>query len=103
MQVLHNPSKSDWKQILQRPYADNSAVLKTVDDILQTVKATGDIALKAYAKKFDGVVIDELQVSQNEIDAAANQLSIELKNAIGQAKKNIEIFHQKTDQRSRDY
>ena len=41
-----------------------------VADILADVKNNGDKALKAYAEKFDGVVLDELEVSKEEIDEA---------------------------------
>lgn len=95
MQVIINPGRADWKEILKRPYADNSGVLQTVEGILAGVKKSGDEALKAFAKKFDGAELQHLQVSEEEIEAASNQLSDELKAAITQAKNNIESFHQK--------
>lgn len=95
MQVISNPDRKEWKKILQRPYTDGSAVLKTVQTILGDVKERGDAALKEYAKKYDGVQLESFGVSANEISNAANELSNELKEAIQQAKKNIETFHQK--------
>ena len=45
MDSIINPDKKDWQKILQRPYADNTAVLQTVQDILNQVKLNGDEAL----------------------------------------------------------
>lgn len=93
MQILLHPERNDWTKLLERPYVDNSAVLQSVQHILAAVKEQGDTALFEFAKKFDGVFLERLQVSEAEIDAAASQLSEELKAAILQAKQNIETFH----------
>ncbi|HUC80035.1 MAG TPA: histidinol dehydrogenase [Flavisolibacter sp.] len=95
MQVITNPHRSNWKDILQRPYADNTSVLQAVEGILSGVKKSGDAALKSFAKKFDGVELPQLQVSEAEIKNAEAGLPQELKEAILQAKQNIEIFHAK--------
>lgn len=95
MQVIIHPDKRDWKEILQRPYVDNSAVLQTVKNILDDVKKNGDAALKQLIKKFDGAELEKLQVTDEEINKASAELSEELKDAIQQAKENIEAFHAK--------
>ncbi|NTS41105.1 histidinol dehydrogenase [Flavisolibacter sp. BT320] len=93
MQVIVNPGRKDWKALLQRPYADNTAVLQTVHEILADVKEKGDSAVRDFTQRFGNVVLDALQVSGEEISGAANELSNELKTAIQQAKQNIETFH----------
>jgi histidinol dehydrogenase len=95
MQVIINPDRKDWKRLLQRPYIDNSSILGVVQTILREVKEKGDEALFAYTKKFDKAELKQLQVTSTEIDKAADELTHELKNAIQQAKKNIEAFHSK--------
>ena len=95
MQVIINPDRKDWKEILQRPYIDNSAVVQSVQSILKEVKANGDEALRRFAKKFDGVELENFRVEEEEMAAAANELTPELKAAIQQAKANIETFHAK--------
>lgn len=95
MQVIINPDRKDWKTILQRPYADNAAILQSVQEILNEVKEGGDKAVKKLTQRFTGVVLDDFSVSEEEVNAAENKLSEELKAAIQQAKKNIEAFHQK--------
>lgn len=94
MQVIINPEKKTWSQILQRPYADNTAVLQSVQEILAEVKKRGDAAVRAFTQRFTGVELDGLQVSEEEMNRAAGQLSDELKTAIQQARQNIEAFHQ---------
>jgi histidinol dehydrogenase len=93
MQIIQNPDRKEWKRILQRPYFDNSAVLNSVQAILDEVKKNGDAALRQYAQKFDDVALNDLLVSEEEMIKAKECLSDELKNAIQQAKANIETFH----------
>jgi histidinol dehydrogenase len=66
---------------------------KTVKKILDKVKDKGDKAVRKYTKDFDGVKLKKLAVSKKEIKTAENLLSQELKDAIQQAKSNIEKFH----------
>jgi histidinol dehydrogenase len=94
MQVINNPSKNNWKQLLERPYVDNTSVLNTVREILNSVKKDGDAALKDLTKKFDGALLSELAVSEGEIADAEDMIPDELKTAIRQARDNISRFHQ---------
>lgn len=93
MQVILKPERKDWEALLQRPYADNGDIKNAVSVILDEVKKDGDEALRRFSKKWDGVDLDELRVTEQEIRAAACKLSTELKTAIQQAKDNIELFH----------
>jgi histidinol dehydrogenase len=95
MKVIDKLGRTEWKEILKRPYFDNSAVLNSVQSILSEVKNGGDKAIKELIKKFEGVEIDNFLVSEQEIREAINQLPAELKKAIQEASKNIEFFHQK--------
>ncbi|HEX2608157.1 MAG TPA: histidinol dehydrogenase [Flavisolibacter sp.] len=93
MQVFENPPKEQWNALLQRPYTDSSAVLDSVQLILNAVKEHGDEAIWSFTKKFDGVELKTFSVSETEIDEAEGQLSETLKQAILTAKENIETFH----------
>jgi histidinol dehydrogenase len=93
MQIIYNPDRKEWPKILQRPYIDNSAVLQSVQTIMNEVKQNGDKALRQFSKQFDRVAINDITVSEDEINSAEQVLSAELKAAIQQAKKNIEVFH----------
>jgi histidinol dehydrogenase len=93
MQIVKHPKKNEWAKLLQRPAIDSSSLEASVKNILHEVKASGDEALKRFATIFDKVNIDELQVTEDEIEKAAASVSNDLKQAIAVAKQNIEAFH----------
>ena len=64
-----------------------------VGDIIAEVRSRGDEALRDYARRFDGVELSDLRVSEAEIAEAAQLVSDELKQAIATAAANIERFH----------
>lgn len=87
------PKQEDWTAILQRPTFDLSDIEPIVNDVLQQIKTEGDDAIKRFTLKFDKVQVDDPEVKEEEIKAAANQLSEDLKAAIQTAKNNITAFH----------
>ena len=93
MQVIVQPERKEWDELLKRPYVDNRAVLESVQQILNAVRQHGDEALRSFIKKFDGADPDQLEVDAAEIENAGAALSPELKQSILQAEKNIERFH----------
>lgn len=95
MQIVKHPKKTDWAKLLQRPVLDSSSLEANVKNILFEVKSSGDEALKRFATIFDKVTIDDLKVSDAEIQQAIASVSNELKEAIAVAKRNIETFHSK--------
>jgi histidinol dehydrogenase len=89
-------ARTELNRISQRTHS--SAMLtqeETVRDILKTVQDDGDAALLDYTEKFDGhrFTLDQLRISGSELDAAYQQVSKELLDAIILARKNIEAFH----------
>jgi len=94
MKIVVQPHKKDWRSLLQRPYVDNKIALQKAEAILKAVQEEGDIALKRLGKELEGIELQELKVSKEEIDVAAEKLTPKLKAAIQQAKSNIERFHQ---------
>lgn len=91
--VFINPLKAEWKGILQRPTLDSRSLESTVEAILQDVAINGDEAIKRLAAKFDGIQLDNLKVTEEEIVEACALVSNELKGAIELAKNNITLFH----------
>ncbi len=91
--VIQYPDRKDWQEIIKRPVFENASLEKSVKKILEKVKAKGDKAVRKYTKEFDGVKLKKLTVIEKEIRAAENLLTDELKDAIQQAKSNIEKFH----------
>ncbi len=95
MQLVKYPPRAEWKELLMRPSAGETEVLATVKNIISQVKTSGDLALRAYAEKFDGFVPDQFAVSDEEIKNACLQVPDALKTAIGEAAQNITRFHEK--------
>ncbi|MBT8306426.1 MAG: histidinol dehydrogenase [Maribacter sp.] len=93
MKKVYKPKKEDWPQLLKRPTQTVSDIENTVNTIFAEVQDAGDAVLMKYTNKFDGVNLDDMLVSANEIREASSLVTSELKNAIALAKKNIEAFH----------
>ena len=93
MKILLNPSPEKWQKHLARPAMQTQKIKEIVKPIFEKVARNGDKALRKFAKEFDHVKLDSLLASQEEIQAAAAQLSPELIEAIALAKSNIEKFH----------
>ena len=64
-----------------------------VKDILAEVRAKGDKALLSYTKKLDGVELESLEVTRNEISDAYNSVDKALVAALKLAASRIEQFH----------
>jgi histidinol dehydrogenase len=92
----HSEAQTELRRISDRTHDDQIFHKEsTVREILQTVKRQGDKALLHYTEEFDGqsLTLEQLRVSGSELDAAYQQVSKELLDAIGLAKQNIEAFH----------
>lgn len=87
------PTKEQWGEITERPTQRNRDVEQSVSSIIEDVKRTGDAALFKLNRLIDGVYLDQLQVSEQEITEAAAQIATSLKEAIAAARSNIASFH----------
>ncbi len=95
MKIIRFPLKEDWKTLLERPAIENGSLQENVRAVMEEVKRNGDIAVKKFTHKFDGIALDDFLVSEKEISESASLLSSELKKAIQQAATNIQLFHEK--------
>ncbi|EMA4770398.1 histidinol dehydrogenase [Cronobacter sakazakii] len=87
-------SAQQQRELLMRPAISASeSITRTVADILDTVKARGDAALREYSAKFDKTDVAALKVTAEAIDAAAARLDDNVKQAMAVAVANIEKFH----------
>lgn len=93
IKIISYPQASMWHDLMKRAVADNSELHNVVSGIIAEVKQRGDDALLDYAKRFDGVELTSLKVSEAEIAEAEALVSDSLKDAINVAAKNIEAFH----------
>lgn len=99
MNKIYNPKRADWNDVLKRPTQTVADIEGLVNGIFEEVRSNGDGILKKYTEQFDKVVLENMLVSEAEIEAAKSLVSNDLKEAIKLAKSNIEVFHeaQKTD------
>jgi histidinol dehydrogenase len=96
-------AKAELQRICDRIHDDQVLHKEaTVREILQSVKRQGDRAVLHYTAEFDQVTLDpsELKVSGAELDAAYQQVSKELLDAIQLAHRQIEAFHRQRKPKS---
>ena len=93
MNLITNPDKSQWAELLKRPVMNTENLFDTVRAIIDRVKTEGDRAVLEYEEKFDKVALTALAVTEAEQAEAEALVGEELKKAIRLAKRNIETFH----------
>jgi histidinol dehydrogenase/sulfopropanediol 3-dehydrogenase len=76
------------------PAADDARVRDTVAKIMADVAARGDAALREYSKQFDGVELEQLRVSDEDIEAARQACDDELIEGAQFALERITAFAQ---------
>ncbi|AMC10184.1 histidinol dehydrogenase [Lutibacter profundi] len=93
MKKIIKPEKKEWSEILKRPTQSFESIEETVISIFSDIKRNGDDGVLRYSSIFDGVELTNFFVSKEEITAAENMISDDLKEAIKIAKQHIEKFH----------
>lgn len=93
MKTYINPTPSCWDAICQRAGAGDLSIEQRVKEIIQSVKEGGDKAILSLTQEIEGITLNSLRVSQEEISQACEQVSPEVKEAIEQAYANIHAFH----------
>ncbi|WP_028330628.1 histidinol dehydrogenase [Brachyspira alvinipulli] len=95
IKVINYKECKSLDDILLRSQFSYDDVNEKVKDILEDVKQNGDNALKKYAKMFDNAEIDNLEVTEKEIEEAYNRVDEKFKETLKLAYNNIEKFHKK--------
>lgn len=93
METFLYPKKEQWPALMARPTATYDALEPLVQEVFTAVKEEGDAAVKRYTQKFDGQTLDELNVSEGEINDALGRVPSDLKAAVQLAHQNITTFH----------
>ncbi|WP_330444490.1 histidinol dehydrogenase [Flavobacterium sp. C4GT6] len=93
VQTVLYPEKNTWEALCQRPQLPVTDLENLTRQIFDEISKKGDDAVKKYTDFFDGVIPDNLQLTEDEITKGAAKVSTELKEAIQLAKANIEAFH----------
>ena len=93
MKIYKYPTQEELGELLKRPVRDASQLNATVAAVLAGIKAQGDAAVRMYEERFDHVSLQDLAVTDAEIQEAEGLVDAELKAALEQAHQNIEKFH----------
>lgn len=67
-------------------------------EILAAVRTSGDVAVREYLEKFDGVHIEQLEVTADEYAAAEAVVDTEFIEAVELSIANVRAFHEKQRQ-----
>lgn len=86
--------KVSLSEILTRT-GDGRDVAGVVAGIIADVRRNGDEALRRYAKEFDGADIDALEVPQERINQALEEMDPGLRAVLEEAAENIRAFHRR--------
>jgi len=90
--------QKEFDELLQRGKIDIDEVSGTVKTLLDEIKESGNSALKSHISRFDNWTPSEdssIEVSQDEMKRAYENIDDKLKEALHLAYKRIESYHQK--------
>ncbi|WP_332456680.1 histidinol dehydrogenase [Petrimonas sp.] len=93
MKTLNYPAERKWPQLAERSAIKQARLMDLVDKVFYDIRKKGDKAVLKYARQFDRFSADDFTVDHETIEAASQQVSERLKQAIALAKSNIEKFH----------
>ncbi|NND16904.1 MAG: histidinol dehydrogenase, partial [Eudoraea sp.] len=93
MKVIQAPLREEWASLCRRGTKPMEELGPLVREVFNAVEAQGDNALLQYTRQFDGVEVNNLEVDNNQLKMAADQVPEDLKRAISLAKENIYTFH----------
>jgi histidinol dehydrogenase len=91
--ILEERPNAELISLVRRAPDDLNDVLLAAREIIDSVNANGDRALLAYSRKFDDVQLDNIRVSDQEIQQAEDSVSSEVRRSLQEAAANIEKFH----------
>ena len=94
LKAINASEKEQLKEYLSGRSEDiSSDIILKVTDILNDVKLNKDEAVKKYTEKFDGVKLETIRVSDEDVEKAADKADPFFVKSMIEAKENIEFFH----------
>ncbi|WP_282209644.1 histidinol dehydrogenase [Parvibacter caecicola] len=98
--VVLGPNDSFSTSLINRTGAFNASAMTAATAIVEQVRAEGDAALRQLTLKFDGVEVEQLRVSEEEIAAARAAVAPETLAALQKAADQIREFHERQVEQS---
>lgn len=94
MDIIELSSKgiSDVVSIIKKR-SNTLNVRKSVEEIIENVKSSGDKALRGYTLDFDKVYLESFKIEKEEIEKAYNEGDLEFIEILKESIKNIEKYH----------
>jgi len=89
---ISDMTQIEMQQMLKRE-VDFFNVMDNVRVIVETVKREGDEALRKYTKKFDGIDLENIEVTDTEIEKAYEVVEPGIIEALEDAGASIAAFH----------
>jgi histidinol dehydrogenase len=86
--------EKEIQALVERGGGELANVNDTVSSILTDVRSEGDAALRKYTQRFDGAIIDAIEVSKDEIEKAYKSIDEDLIKHLEIAASNIRKFHE---------
>lgn len=94
--------KNNLLKILEeRNNTKSNNIEDKVRNIIETVKDYGDRALINFTKQFDNIMLEDLRVTEDEIEEAYNSVDKKFIDILKESKENIKAYHEK--QKKLDY
>ena len=87
-------------KILSRSASFSPEVDEAVRGIIDATIAQGDVALREFTERFDGVIPATLSVPAEAMERASSEMDAELRAIIQEAAQNIRRFHERQRQNS---
>jgi histidinol dehydrogenase len=87
-------------RLLARSVAFDSNLLAQVGAIIEDVRQRGDEALIDYTRRFDGVELSELRISEDSLHRSAEKADNKVVEALRLAIKNVRTFHERQVEQS---
>jgi histidinol dehydrogenase len=93
---LSELSQDQLAKIMRRAEQDIRNLLPLAEEVIENIRAKGDDAVVKYARKFDAAdfTADMLRATPEDFSRARRELAPDIIDAIEQAHKNIQRFHE---------
>ncbi len=101
LKIYQFPKEQDaLNKQLGRTVSFDPEAARTVDEILRRVGTEGDCAVLDFTERFQGVLLDDMRVAADEIEAAYAAADPEFLAILEEAYRNITEFHRHEAERS---
>lgn len=92
---LSSMTSAEMRSVLEREGIDLAAASEKARPIVEDVRSRGDVAVRRYARRLDGMKGEQLRVSDEDMRKARTRVPRDLLRALQTSKRRIESFHKR--------